>query len=303
MLLMTPGELGQLVFDAADLAQPQDRPCADHQALGFEDAAGESSHRHGEAHAARAQRIDGMLHVAGGVRLEPAAEGEHAGIRRAHQRGIADDFGLVGGRVPCHQDLRLGKKQRVGAVDRGFGGDGLVARRRLDLGQAPARAHEQDRGDDGEAKHAERERERGDLVAIEQRKRRDVGVKRREFVARARRLGAGAAARQQRRQNDRAGGAQSALARPCARAGTRVVLRMSPNALHGDPDRLRHSRLPHCRIYRRSCDAGSRTARRSASFRRTAANRATLPPTGIAPEVGQIVNKANIDSPIRHPRA
>jgi len=157
----------------------------------------------------------------------------------------------------------------MGAVDRGLGGDGLVARRRLDLGQAPARAHEQDRGDDGEAQHAESERERGDLVAVEQRQRGDVVVKDREFVARACRRGAGAAARQQHRQHERAGGAQSALARPCARAGTRVVLRMSPNALHGGPDRLRHSRLPQLPHLAASCDAGSRIARRSASFRRT----------------------------------
>src|SRR5262249_1243618 len=40
---------------------------------------------------------------------------------------------------------------------------------------------------------------------------------------------------------------------------------MSPNALHGDPDRVRHSRLPHCRIYRRRATAGSPAARRSAS--------------------------------------
>src|SRR6516165_7895287 len=66
--------------------------------------------------------------------------------------------GLTSVRGPRHQNLRLGEKQRVGAVDCGLGGDGLVARRRLDLGQAPARAHEQDRGDDGEAENAERER-------------------------------------------------------------------------------------------------------------------------------------------------
>src|SRR5262249_43259041 len=112
----------------------------------------------------------------------------------------------------------------------------------------------------------------------------------REFVARARRRGAGAAARQERRQNDGAG-AQGPIARPCARAGTRLVLRMSPNALHGDPDRVRHSRLPHCRIYRRRATPAPEPHGGVPHPPNGPANRATLPPTGIAPEVGQIVNK------------
>jgi hypothetical protein len=33
------------------------------------------------------------------------------------------------------------------------------------------------------------------------------------------------------------------------RARTRFMLRMSPKALHGDPDRVRHTRLPHRRIF------------------------------------------------------
>src|SRR5262249_29467840 len=85
-------------------------------------------------------------------------------------------------------------------------------------------------------------------------------------------------------------GAEPTTAPAHGRACTRSVLRMSPKALHGDPDRVRHSRLPHCRISRRRATAGSRIARRSASLHRAAANQGTLLPTGIAPEVGQIVN-------------
>ena len=88
-------------------------------------------HRHGEAHAARAQRIDRALHVAGRIGLEPGAEGEHA-LRRVaagDQRGIADDFGLVGRRRPGDEDLRLREQQAIGAVDGGLGCDALVARR------------------------------------------------------------------------------------------------------------------------------------------------------------------------------
>ena len=78
---------------------------------------------------------------------------------------------------PGDQDLRLGEEQRVGAVDGGAGCDGLVMRAALDRGQTPARAHEQDCGDDGKAENAERERERGDLVPIEQQEGGEIGAR------------------------------------------------------------------------------------------------------------------------------
>ena len=68
--------------------------------------------------------------------------------------------------------LRLRQQQRIGAIDRGARRDALVARRGLDLGKTPARAHQHDGGDDGKAQNAERERERGDLVAVELREGR-----------------------------------------------------------------------------------------------------------------------------------
>ena len=109
MLLVAAGELGEFLFGAAHLAQPQDRAAADHLALRLDEVAGERSNRHGEAHAARAQRVEGMLHVARCLGLEPGAEVEQACARGGQERRIADDFGLVGRRRPCDQDLRLGQ--------------------------------------------------------------------------------------------------------------------------------------------------------------------------------------------------
>ena len=109
MLLVAAGELGEFLFGAAHLAQPQDRSAADHLALRLDEVAGERSNRHGEAHAARAQRVEGMLHVARCLGLEPGAEVEQACARGGQERRIADDFGLVGRRRPCDQDLRLGQ--------------------------------------------------------------------------------------------------------------------------------------------------------------------------------------------------
>ena len=186
VLLVALGELGKLVFDATHLAQPQDRPSAGNLALGFDDAAGERGHRHREAHPPRAQGVEGTLHVAGGVRFEPGAEGEH-GLGRVgggHQRRIADDFRLVGGRSPGHEDLRLREEERVGTIDSGLGCESFVARRSLDLGQPCARAHEQHGGNNGKAENAERERKRGDLGTIERRQRRGMGIEIRDPAGR-----------------------------------------------------------------------------------------------------------------------
>ena len=128
-----------------------------------------------------------MLHVACGVGLEPSAELEHACVRCGHKSRIADDFRLVGCGRPGDQDLRLGQEQRVGAVDRGLGCQRLVTRRRLDRGQVPTRAQEEDCADDGEAEDAERERKRGDIVAVWRREGCEVGAEAGEFVAAARR--------------------------------------------------------------------------------------------------------------------
>ena len=119
---MAARELGELMLDAADLPQPQDGAAAGDLALGLDDTAGERGHRHGEGNAPRAQSIDRALHVAGGLRLEPSAEGEHA-LRRiggGDQRGIADDFGLVGAGGPGDENLLFGEQKRVGAIDRGL---------------------------------------------------------------------------------------------------------------------------------------------------------------------------------------
>ena len=49
--------------------------------------------------------------------------------------GVAEDLGLVVGRRPGDQDLRLGQQQRVDAVELGAERHDLVARRGLGLGE------------------------------------------------------------------------------------------------------------------------------------------------------------------------
>ena len=99
------------------------------------------------------------------VRKASSAGGRFA---TGHRRRIADDLGRLCCRRPGHQNLRLGQQQPVSAVDGGFGGDGFITRRRLHRAEPRARAHQQDRGDDGEAEDAQRQCEGGDLVTIEQ---------------------------------------------------------------------------------------------------------------------------------------
>ncbi len=180
MLLVARAELGELVLDAAHLAQPQDRAPADDLPLGFDDAVRQGRDRHREADAAGAQRIDRALHVARFVGLEPGAEGEHpvGRIGAGDQAGVTDDLGVVGRRRPGNEDLRLRQQQRIGAVDRRPRRDALVARGGLRVAEALARAHQQDGGDDREAQNPQRERERDELVPVELQEGRDIGVDR-----------------------------------------------------------------------------------------------------------------------------
>ncbi len=138
-------------------------------------------------------------------------------------------------RRPGDQDLRLGQQQRIDAVDRRARPDLVVAGGKLDLGEAPARAHQQDRGHHREAQDAERERERGDLVPVEREQCREIGVEGRERGRGTRRFrGAG------RRERERGAGSGRDSGNDGAES---AALRMSPKALHG-PDRVRHARLP-----------------------------------------------------------
>jgi hypothetical protein len=135
---------------------------------------------------------------------------------------------------------RLGSPMISGsseAVDRRARRDAFVARRRLGLAQALARAHQQDGGDDREAQDSERQRQRGELVPIELQKRRDVGVER----GTRRRRGGVVGARRRSRNADR-GGDDGCGEAECSAS------RMSRQAPAGDPDRVRHARLPLCRI-------------------------------------------------------
>src|SRR6188768_3549068 len=68
------------------------------------------------------------------------------------------------------------------------------------------------------------------------------------------------------------------------------MLRMSLKALHGDPDRVRHTRLPHSRIFTGVVRLPARAARSVASSAERPTNQTTLPPRGNRPEGVQIVN-------------
>ena len=106
LLLVTTGEFGEFVLDPADLPQPQDRAAAGHLTLGFEDATGERGHRHGEGDAARAQGIDRTLHLAGGFRLEPGAEGEDALGVSAAVTSVGSPM-ISGSSLPAAQATRI----------------------------------------------------------------------------------------------------------------------------------------------------------------------------------------------------
>ncbi len=191
LLLVAARELGQLVFDATDLAQPQNRATADDLAFRFHDAAGERGHGHGEAHAARPQRVDGAFHVAGRLGVEPGAERQDPMRRVAvgHLGRIADDLGIIRGCRPGDENLRLGQQQRIGTVDRGPRSDALIACGGVGLGQAAAGSHQQDRCDDGKAEHAEGEGERRELVAVKLRECLDVSPEQRRLAGRVLRQG------------------------------------------------------------------------------------------------------------------
>src|SRR5262249_28910737 len=150
----------------------------------------------------------------------------------------------------------------------------------------PSRAHEQDRANDNKAQEAGGEGKRGGIVASQQWKGGKGGLEAGEFVASAGR-GAGALARQQRCASEKCS-ADFAVASGGGRARTPFVLRMSPKALHGDPERVRHSRLPlaaFAGVGRLPACASVGGVPHSAE---RCANQATLTPTRIAPEVGQI---------------
>ena len=68
------------------------------------------------------------------------------------------------------------RRSVVGAVNLGPQADDLVAGSGCLLGGARARAHQHDRGDDREAEDAERQRQRGDLMRVESRKRAEIDV-------------------------------------------------------------------------------------------------------------------------------
>ena len=74
---------------------------------------------------------------------------------------------LVGARRPIHHDLRLGQKERVGAIDFVAQPCDLVARPGFQSRRACARAHQHDGGHDGKQNDTANQREKRDLVLVD----------------------------------------------------------------------------------------------------------------------------------------
>ena len=85
----------------------------------------------------------------------------------ADQRRIAFDGRLVGRRRPIDHDLRLRQQQRIGAVEIAAQRRDLVMRRSFQPRQPPARAQQQDRGDDREQQKPGEQDERRDFVPVD----------------------------------------------------------------------------------------------------------------------------------------
>ncbi|GCC49434.1 hypothetical protein chiPu_0033482, partial [Chiloscyllium punctatum] len=117
-----------------------------------------------------AQRVDRVVHLQRRLRRQPGSEGEDA-LRRAllrhHQRDIARDLRPVVAGGPGDQDLRLDEQQCAQPVGLRLQVRDLGLQLLLVAGRAQAGAHQQDRGDDGEADQRERGRENRNLLMVE----------------------------------------------------------------------------------------------------------------------------------------
>ena len=154
---------------AGELPQPQHRGTRDRPALDLDMARVAGAPDAAEGFAAAPERIDGRFHFARGLGLQPGAERQEPPRRRLTRElsRVAEDERLGLLFAPGHDHLRLAQEDRIGPVE-------LVFQAR-DLALCPiertARTHAGsqvgDRNHHGEDEDAERERERGDLVALE----------------------------------------------------------------------------------------------------------------------------------------
>ena len=167
-LLMLGGKFGELALGAGQVLDAQYRAAADGAAFDRDVALLQGRQRQRKGPALRAQRVDRDPPWHALVGREPGAEGEHAARQRRtqQQRHVAADIRLVAARRPHDDDLRFGEKQRIGAV-------ALLAQlvdfrllRGKLLRAARPRAQQRDRGHDREHDDAQRQGERGDLVAL-----------------------------------------------------------------------------------------------------------------------------------------
>ena len=116
------------------------------------------------------QAVDGVIHLERRLGRQPGAERQHAlrrGVARQHHGDVARDLRAIVARGPGDQDLRLREQERAEAVGLQLEFPDAGAQPRLIVGGPHARAHQQDRRNDGEAEQGERRRQHRDFLPVE----------------------------------------------------------------------------------------------------------------------------------------
>jgi hypothetical protein len=158
-------------------------------------SAGEGREQEGEGLSLRSQPFDRVRHRMGEIGAEPAREGEDVlrGERGRNERNLADDLRLLASRGPYDENLRLRHHQRGEPINVRLQRCNLRTRPAVAHGRAIVGAHQHDRGQDRKDKHAEKKRERGELMRTEAREELHIGAAELEID---RGLGGGGACRE-----------------------------------------------------------------------------------------------------------
>ena len=177
--------LGEIAPQSAEVADPHDRLAADGAAHGFHRSPGRCEQVEQKAFACSAQRIDRMIHLQRRFRRQPGSERQNPQrlfcILRQQQRGVAADSGPVLARAPGNQNLRFCEQQRAEAIGFRLKLADFGAQPLLVGGSADARAHQQDGADHRETEHAQRHRQRGQVLPAEIREGVDQPIRQARF--------------------------------------------------------------------------------------------------------------------------
>ena len=146
--LMALPELGELIFEAAYLAQAQYRAPAHDLALGLDAAACQCGQRQGEAYAAGAQGIDTALYLRCRLGWKPGRECEQAlrGFGAGQQACVAENLRLAVAKlsVPIgSEEIHITASFGVAAFPESQGADELMTA--ADLALYSAKRHGKDR--------------------------------------------------------------------------------------------------------------------------------------------------------------